>query len=133
MSIKTRMQDSSSWILDSPESLVILMMMGSGMATIFFGLLTYIFGISKSWFLMILFGVFSLSSLRMFIKIFRMFKKSGLKNALGGITAREFVWKKNKYGGIEDGRDGFESDEIRSKSDAKKNKRIREEVGHIYR
>ena len=132
------MQDSSNWILNTPESLVILMLMGTGIAALFFGVFSIALGFNKNWFLMGLFGVFSLMSLRQFIKMFKMFKKLGLKNALGGITAREFVWHKdkkgNKIGGVEDGRiSGYEGNEVGCSGNAKENKRIREEVGHIYR
>ena len=86
-----------------------------------------------------LFGLFSLMALRQFIKMIKMVKRLGIKNALGGITANEFVWKKDKdgkklYGGVEDGRiSGYEGDEVGNQRDEISNKRIREEVGHIYR
>ena len=128
------MQDSSNWILNSPESLVILMSMATGMAFLFFGSFATVMFFGKNWFLMVLFGIFSLLSLKQFIKLIKTIRKLGLKNALGNITAREFVWHKNKYGGVADGSNGsVEEDEVGSKSDAVKNKRIREEVGHIYR
>ena len=134
MSIKNRFDDSSNWILNEPESLVILILMGTGMSSIFFGLLAYVFGMGASWILMVLFALFSLASIKYFIKLIKMVKKFGIKQALSGITANEFVWHKNKYGGIEDGSNGsIEADEVGSGGDAKKNKRIRGEVGHIYR
>ena len=101
--IGQRFRDSSNWILNDPKSLVILMLMGAGIAFLLFGVFSTAFGFSKNWFLMGLFGLFSLISLKQFIKIVKMVKKAGLKNALGGITANEFVWHKNKYGGVEDG------------------------------
>ena len=68
-----------------------------------------------------------------------MYKKAGLKNALGGVTCSEFVWHKDKKGnkiidgGVEDGRpSGHSCDEMGGPGNAEKNKRIREEVGHIY-
>jgi len=141
MSIKTkinnRLQDSSNWILNTPESLVILMLMGTGMAFLLFGVFSIAFGFNKNWFLMGLFGVFSLLSLKQFINIFKMVKKLGIKNALGGITAGEFVWKRDKNwkkidGGNKDG-NGLESNEVCSKPNAEENKRIRKEIGYIYR
>ncbi len=119
MSLKTkinqRLTDSSTWILSKPDSLVILMIMGSGIAFLFFGVFAAATGYSKNWFLMILFSVFSLLSLKQFITVMKMVKKMGLKNALGGITANEFVWHKNKegnklYGGIKNERNGTEQD-----------------------
>ncbi len=132
------MQDSSNWILNTPESLVILMLMGTGMGGLAFGSLSIAMGFSKHWFFMILFGVFSFFSSKKFISIVKMVKELGLKNALGGFTANEFVWKKDKkgnklYGGVEDGSNGQSDNEVCSQSDAKENKRIREEIGHIYR
>ena len=113
MSIKTkinqRLTESSQWILNSPESLVILMLMGTGIAFLFFGVFSIALGFNKNWFLLILFGIFSLLSLKQFIKIMKMVKQLGLKNALGGFTANEFIWHKDKYGnkiidgGVEDG------------------------------
>ncbi len=104
--INQRLTDSSNWILDSPKSLVILMIMATSMSFIFFGLLSYVMGINENWFLVVLFGIFSLLSLKQCIKISRMVKKVGLKDALGGICAREFVWHKDKFGkkigGVED-------------------------------
>ena len=137
MSIKTRMQDSSNWILNTPESLVILMLMGTGMAFLFFGVFSIALGFTENWILMVLLGVFSLVSLNQFIKIIRMVKKTNLKEALGGITAGEFVWKRDKNwkkidGGVEDG-SGHEGNEVCNQRDEKKNPRIREEIGHIYR
>ena len=128
--IDKRLNESSTWILDSPQSLSILMIMGTGMAFLFFGVFSAAFGFRTNWFLMGLFGIFSLLSLKQFIKILTMVKQLGLKNALGGICAREFVWKK---GGEEDGNSRYQGDEVCSERDAEKNKRIRKEVGHIYR
>ncbi len=134
--INNRLQDSSNWILNTPESLVILLLMGTGIGGLAFGSFSIAMGFSKHWFFMVLFGVFSFFSSKKFISIFKMVKKTSLKDALGGFTANEFVWKKDKdgnklYGGVEDG-SGYEGNEVCSKSDAKKNKRIREEIRHIY-
>ena len=138
MSIKTRMQDSSNWILNSPESLVILMLMGTGIATLFFGVFSTALGFNKNWLFMVLFGIFSLASLKQFIKIFKMTKKLGLKNALGGITAGEFIWSRDKNwkkisGGVEDGNSGYENDEGSNEQDADGNCKIGKEVRDIYK
>jgi len=138
MSIKTRMQDSSNWILNSPESLVILLLMGTGMAGILFFFLTIAMFFNEYWILVVLFAFFSYGSLRQFIKLIKMVKLHGMKEALSGITANEFVWHKNKdgnkiYGGVEDGSSGFESDEVCSERDAEEDKRIRKKIGYIYR
>ena len=143
MSLKTkineRLQDSSTWILNTPESLVILLLMGTGIGGLAFGSFSLAMGFSKHWFFMVFFGVFSFMSIKKFISIFKMVKRTSLKDALGGFTAREFVWKKDKdgnklYGGVEDGGiSGYEGNEMGSNRNAEKNKRIREEIGHIYR
>lgn len=134
MNIKTKinnkLQDSSNWILNSPESLVILMLMGTGIAFLFFGVLAVVFLNNRNWFLLVLFGVFSLLSLKQFIKVFRMVRKTSLKEALGGITANEFVWKKDKYGnklygGVEDGNGKDDSKRYGSSS----NKKYKENAG----
>ena len=106
--INNRLQDSSNWILNTPESLVILLLMGTGIGGLAFGSFSIAMGFSKHWFFMILFGVFSFLSSKKFINIIKMIKKFGFKDALGGFTANEFVWKKDKdgnklYGGVEDG------------------------------
>ncbi len=112
MSLKTkineRLQDSSTWILNTPESLVILLLMGTGIGGLAFGSFSIAMGFSKHWFFMVFFGVFSFMSIKKFISIFKMVKRTSLKDALGGFTANEFVWKKDKdgnklYGGVEDG------------------------------
>jgi len=106
--INNRLQDSSNWILNTPESLVILMLMGTGIGGLAFGSFSIAMGFSKHWFFMILFGVFSFSSSKKFIDIFKMVRKLGLKNALGGFTSANFVWHRDKNfkkidGGVEDG------------------------------
>ena len=112
MSIKTKINkkltESSTWILNSPDSLVILMLMGTGIAFLFFGVFSAALGFNGAWFLTVLFGVFSLMALKQFIKIFRLVRKMGLKNALGGITSAQFVWHRDDDwkkidGGIENG------------------------------
>ena len=137
MSIKTkidnRLKESSNWILNKPESLVILMLMGTGIATLFFGVFSAAMGFNKGWFLMVLFGIFSLLSLKQFIKIYGMVKRMGIKNALGGITANEFIWHKNKYGVKQDGNVGYESNEGSNEQDADRNCKIGKEVRDIYR
>ena len=136
--INQRFQDSSNWILNKPESLSILMLMGTGIAALFFGVFSAAMGFNKMWFLMVLFGVFSLISLKQFIKIFKMVKKMGLENALGRISANEFVWKKDKdgnklYGGVEDGDGGYKGDEGCDEQDADGNGEIGKEVYDIYK
>ncbi len=131
--INQRLGESSTWILNSPESLVILMLMATSMATIFFALLATVMGINANWFLMGLFALFSLLSLKPFIKMFKIVRKAGLKDALSGITANEFVWHKNKYGGVLDGGNGFESNESRNEQDADGNGKIGKEVRDIYK
>ena len=115
MSIKTRFQDSNNWILNKPESLTILMLMGTGIGSLFFASFSVAMGFSRNWFLMALFGLFCYGALKQFINTVKMVKISGIKGAFGGITAREFVWRKDKYGnkigGNEDGRhSGTEQD-----------------------
>lgn len=99
--INKRLTESSTWILNSPESLVILMLMGSGIAFLFFGVFSVALGFAKIWFLVVLFGIFSLLALKKFINVMKMVKQLGLKNALGGFSANEFVWhkggKENEY------------------------------------
>lgn len=91
-----RTRDSNHWIMYHPESLVILMLMGSGIAVLAFGSFALMFGMMQYWFLMGLFAVMSLLSLKQFITTARMIKKLGLKDALGGFTAAEFIWKRDK-------------------------------------
>lgn len=137
MSLKTKLNpnnlSSNDWILDSPSSLVILMIMGAGMAFVFFGLLSAALGMAKNWLLMVLFGVFSLLSLKQFITIYKMVRKVSINEALGGITAREFVWHKNKDGGVKDGVSGYTSNESSHKSNDERNGKIGKEVRDIYR
>ena len=105
--INNRLQDSSNWILNTPESMTILLLMGSGIGGLAFGSFSIAMGFTKHWFLMVLFGVFSFASSKKFISIYKMVKRTSLKDALGGFTSNEFVWKKDKdgnklYGGVED-------------------------------
>jgi len=135
MSIKTKINkkltESSNWILNSPDSLVILMLMGTGIAFLLFGVFSAALGFNGAWFLTVLFGVFSLLALKQFIKIFRLVKRLGLKNALGGISANEFVWHK---GGIEDGINGSnETDEVCNEQNEQRDGKIGKEVRDIYR
>ena len=138
MSIKTRMEGSRDWIMNDPKSLVILMLMGTGMAFLFFATFSAALSFNQGWFLMVLFGVFSLLSLKQFIKIFKTVKQVGMKDALGGITANSFVWHKDKdgkklYGGVEDGNDGYKGDEGSSGQDDEGNGEIGKEVCDIYK
>ena len=106
--INQRLIESSQWILNKPESLVILMLMGTGMGFLFFGVFSAAFGFRRNWFFMGLFGLFSLLSLKQFVKLFKMVRKTSLKDALGGFTSSQFVWHRdkhwNKIGGNENGK-----------------------------
>ena len=68
----------------------------------------------------------------------KMVKQLGLKNALGGFTANEFIWHKDKYGnkiidgGVEDGVNRYEDDEGSDKHDEEGNGKIGQEVRDIY-
>ena len=130
--INQRIGESSDWILNSKESLVILTIMASSIGGLFFAVFAYIFVMNKNWFLVALFGIMSFSSFKMLYKISKMVKKVGVQQALGGITANEFVWKKNKYGGATDGNSGHEGDEVCDEQDADGNRKIGKEVRDIY-
>ena len=137
MNLRSRLQDSSTWILDSPESLVILMLMGTGIASLFFSVFLVFMGINHNWVLMVLFGVFCYSSLRQFIKTVKMIKATSLKEAFNGITAREFVWKRNKYGnkidgGVKDGDGRYKSNESSYEQNADGNGAFGQEIRDIY-
>ncbi len=112
MSLKNKLNPqnmgANEWIMNSPEALVVLMLMGSGIGFLFFGVFSTALGFARNWFLLVLFGVFSLLSLKQFINICKMVKKFGLKDARGGFTCSGYIWKKDKYGnklygGVEDG------------------------------
>ena len=143
MSIKSRidnrLRDSSDWILHSPESLVILMFMGTGMGFLFFGSLAATMGFMENWFLLVLFGIFSLLALKQFVSICTSIKRLGWKSALGEVTAGEFVWSRDKKwkkiddGGVLDGDSGYENDEGSHKYYEKGNGKIGGEVRDIYR
>ncbi len=142
MSLKSKINPhnmrSNEWIMNSPEALVILKLMGSGIGFLFFAIFSLATGLGRNWFLMGLFGLLSLVSLKQFISMVKSIKILGFKDVLGGITAAGFIWRRDKNwkkldGGAEDGISGHSCDEVGSESDAGKNKRIREEVGHIYR
>ncbi len=140
MSLKTkidnRLKDSSNWILNTPESLVILLLMGTGIGGLAFGSFSIAMGFSKHWFFMVLFGVFSFFSSKKFISIFKMVKRTSLKDALGGFTSSQFVWHRdkhwNKIGGVEDG-NRYESNESSNEQNADRNGKIGKEVRDIYR
>jgi hypothetical protein len=93
------MNASSNWIMNKPESLTILMLMGTGIASLAFTTFSISMAFRGIWFLAVLFAFFVWGSTKQFIKIYKLTKSIGLKNALGGFTAREFVWKRNKLGG----------------------------------
>ena len=135
MSIGSRFRSSTNWIMNTPESLVILLLMGTGIASLFFTTLFVSMLIAQEWFFAVLFAFFGYGSIMQFIKIYRMVKQFGLKEAMGGFTANEFVWHKNKYGRkIEDGNYGTEQT-VKScnGSNEETNGRIGEEVRRIYR
>ncbi len=69
MSIKSRFADSSHWIMNSSESLVLLLLMGSGMGAIFFTLLALVFGLNQNWILMVLFTFFSYGAIKKLIQM----------------------------------------------------------------
>jgi len=105
--------------------------MGTGLSFLFFGVFAVALGFIGNWFLVVLFGIFSLLGLKKFISIFKMVRKMGLKNALGGISANEFVWHK---GGKKDGNNGsIEEDGVCDEQDESRNCKIGKEVRDIYR
>jgi len=130
--INKRLNESSNWILNSPESLTLLMLMGTGLASLFFSVFTIAMFFYKKYIFVALFGFFVFGSVKQFIKLFKSYKKVGLKNALGGFTAREFVWHRNKNGGKLNGISGYTSDEVGSRGDEEENGRFGKEIRHIY-
>lgn len=136
MSIKTRFQDSQNWVMHNPESLVILLIMGTGIGTLCFSAFALALGLNKQWFLMVLFALFAYGALKQFINIVKMVKATSLRDALSGITAAEFVWrrdknfKKIKDGGVLDGEYcGTEQDITKGNEyNAEGNKKSREQV-----
>ena len=131
--IDNRLKASSNWILNTPESLTILMLMGTGIASLAFTSLSIASFLNDRAFFGILFAFFVWGSGSQFIKIFKLTKQFGLKNALGGFTANEFVWKKNKYGGKLDGTSRYSGDEMGSGRDEEKDGRFGKEIRDIYR
>lgn len=129
MNMGDRLRKSGEWMLDSPEALVILMLMASGMSGVFFTMLIMAMLIAKNWFFMVLFAFLGYGAIYQFVKIYRLYKLVGLKNVLGGITAREFVWHK---GGNNNGNNGCKSDEVCYKPDEEKDGRIGKEVRCVY-
>ena len=130
---KQRLDNSNDWIMNSPDSLVILMIMGSGISTLFFLTLSISFFLNKNWFFCILFVIFFIVSLKKFIEIMGMVRKTNIHEALGGITANEFVWHKTKPGGENNGNSRYENDESSNKYNEEGNRKVREEIQHIYR
>lgn len=126
MDLNKRLEDSSSWILDSKKSLVILMLMATSIGSLFFLVLALAMLFGKVWFFALLFAFFCYGSLNKFLGIVKMVKSVGIQDALGGITAREFVWHQ---GGKEDGRNRTEQDiKASSKCNAEGNKKGRGQV-----
>ena len=118
---------ANEWIMNSPEALVVLILMGSGIGFLFFGVFSTALGFARNWFLLVLFGVFSLLSLKQFINICKMVKKFGLKDARGGFTCSGYIWKRDKNwkkidGGLENGYDRTEqTDEVCNEQDGRSN------------
>jgi len=135
MTFKDRMADSSYWIMNSPEALTILLLMGSGFAGLFFGVFALAFGLNQHWFLMTLFSFFGLMSVMQFKKLIIIVRRGSLKTALGGMTANEFVWHKNKYGRRidSDGINRHEGDESCDEQNDPGDGAIGKEVRDIYR
>ncbi|KKL80830.1 hypothetical protein LCGC14_2000830 [marine sediment metagenome] len=112
MSLKSKINPhnmrSNEWIMNSPEALVILKSMGSGIGFLFFAAFSMALGFARNWFLMGLFGLLSLVSLKQFISMIKSIKILGFKDVLGGITSSQFIWHRDKNwkkidGGIENG------------------------------
>lgn len=135
--ISQKLQDSSYWILNSPESFTLLMLMGTGIGSLVFTSSALLFILSKNWLFAIIFAVFSYASIKKFIQIYKSYKRLGLKEAMGGFTANEFVWKRDKQwkkiGGNKNGNSGYENDEGCNPKDEGRNRKVREEIRHIYR
>lgn len=136
--IDERLKGSSNWILHTPESLTILLLMGTGIGSLFFTVLALAMFFNKRIFFGILFAVFAFGAVKMFIKLFKLFKAVGLKDALGGFTASEFVWQRDKNWrkiGGENGKhnETIKADEICNKRDEEENGRFGKEIRHIYR
>lgn len=133
-SFKERMADSNYWIMNKPEALTILLLMGSGMGGLMFGIFALALGLNHNWFLMCLFMFFGLMSVFQFKKLIIIVRRTSLKEALGGMTANEFVWHKDKTGRkIEDGNNGCTCDESCDQQDDSGNGAIGKEVRDIYR
>lgn len=141
MSLKSKLNPqnmgSNEWIMNSPEALVVLMLMGSGIGFLFFGVFSTALGFARNWFLMVLFGVFSLLALKQFINICKLVKQFGLKDARGGFTCSGYIWKRDKNfkkidGGIENG-NRYEGDEGCNEQNDFGNGKIGKEVRDIYR
>ena len=135
MTLKERFEGSRDWIVNKPESLTILLLMGTGLGSLFFGILALASGLAQNWFFTALFIFFGYTTVTKFKKLIFAVKATDLKHALGGFTANEFVWHKNKYGRrIDvDGNDGCESDESCDQQDDEGNGKIGKEVRDIYR
>ena len=130
MALGDRLRDSADWILDSPISLVILMLLSSGIGGLFFGILSLITLLSNNWFFCLLFGLFSFFSIKRFFGIVRIGRISGYSMVYGGLTAREFVWHK---GGDKDGSVGHEGHAVGCERDEGSVGKIGAEIRSVYR
>ncbi len=87
MSLKSKINPhnmrSNEWIMNSPESLVVLRLMGAGIGFLFFAVFSVALGFARNWFLMGLFGLLSLLSLKQFISMIKSIKNLGFKDSLG--------------------------------------------------
>ena len=129
--INQRFKNSADWILNDPKSLTILLLMGTIIGSLFFTTFALMFGINKMWFLSIFFGVMAYASGRQGIKMIKLVKKFGLTKALSGITANEFVWRKN--GGVKSGNSGYENNESSNNTDEEGDGKIGKEIFNLYR
>jgi len=128
MKFSERMDNASSWILDAPESLVILLLMAASVGVLMSISIVVVMGMYHNWIVMALFVLMGVGAIKSLIKISKLVKNFGLKNALSGITAREFVWIRRK----EDGNSRYKSDADGCIEDAERDGEIRKEIKHIY-
>jgi hypothetical protein len=133
MGIKDRFQDSADWILNDPKSLVILMLMASGIGGFFFLMLTLASVFGRNWLFVVLFGFIGYVAISKFLSLIKAVKKFGISRVYGGMTANEFVWHK---GGEDHGITGsgkYEGDAVGCERDEKPVGKIGEEVRNVYR
>lgn len=113
MKFKQRLENSSDWILNSKEAMVILFLMATIIGSTFFSLICLSMLLAKEYFFAALFAFFAYGSISKLIGIIKSMKLVGFKDALGGWTANNMVWHKDKYGRRtdKDGHDGCSSEE----------------------